>query len=511
MEDPRLIILKSNISIVVVKQMFWLICWSLFSSKVDRDENGRPKLPDCRILYYENFSDPNVLDRWLRTTNFRFTGKWIAQQTYPLQTRRFEKAIVTQSRTASHAISTKFRHPISVPGEPLVIQFEARVQLLFTCASPFMTIFTDADFDPLDLSNETFRWIEFGPQNCLNKNQTHLDVFTRASDGSHIRHSLKRAPWIPVDEIAHLYTLIIRPDGTFEILVDNRSMRNGTFTGDFAPPIFDLPTIDDPNDKKPDDWVDDVLILDPNAVKPADWDDDAPMMIPDPKRLNPPKGWLLEEQPHIPDPKAKKPDTWNSDTMGEWQPPLISNPKCLYAPGCGPYTPPKIRNLKARGKWRAPYVPNPNYKGEWKPRQIPNPNYNGQVDKFEIPPITGIGFSVWSEYRDIAFTNVLIATNESAVKAWNEKDFVIRQRRQVRAMKISYNWINVDLPDDVPEPGVVGKLAYWGRCVDRKWKALKNKPVVITLSLTIVLVLLALIFFCWAVCEDDPFGKLKTE
>ena len=487
------------------------LCLSLFSGKIERDENGRPKLPDCRILYYENFSDPNVMDRWIPTVHHRFTGKWAAQLTYPLQTRRFEKAIVTQTRSASHAISTKFRHPIAVPGESLVIQFEARAQLLFTCGSAVMTVFTDPDFNPSDVNNGTYRWLEFGPETCGRNNRTHLDVFTKRDNGDHVRHSLRRAPWIPVDEISHLYTLVIRPDGTFEALIDNRSMRNGTFVSDFEPPVFELPTIDDPNDKKPDDWVDDVIIPDPNAVKPDDWNDDEPFMIPDPKKLEPPKGWLLDEEPSIVDAKAKKPDTWDSDKMGEWKPPRVPNPKCVRVPGCGPYTPPKIRNPKARGKWRAPYVPNPNYKGEWRPRQIPNPNYKGEQPKFTIPPITGIGFSVWAEYRDIAFTNILIATNESVIRAWNEKDFIIRQRRQVRAMKINYNWINVDLPDDLPDPGLVGHAAYYGRCLGRQWKALKNKPVVFTLTLTGTLLVIAMFFFCWTLCEDDPFTKLKTD
>lgn len=39
--------------------------------------------------------------------------------------------------------------------------------------------------------------------------------------------------------------------------------------------------IDDPEDEKPDDWVDEEEIDDPEATKPEDWDDDAPATIPD--------------------------------------------------------------------------------------------------------------------------------------------------------------------------------------------------------------------------------------
>jgi hypothetical protein len=40
---------------------------------------------------------------------------------------------------------------------------------------------------------------------------------------------------------------------------------------DFAPPIKPPVTIDDPPDKKPDNWVDDYLIEDSKARKLKDW------------------------------------------------------------------------------------------------------------------------------------------------------------------------------------------------------------------------------------------------
>ena len=39
--------------------------------------------------------------------------------------------------------------------------------------------------------------------------------------------------------------------------------------------------IDDPDDKKPIDWVEEAKIPDPAATKPEDWDEDAPLEIPD--------------------------------------------------------------------------------------------------------------------------------------------------------------------------------------------------------------------------------------
>lgn len=484
--------------------------------KIPRDHLGLPYLPDCKILYYENFSDPNVLDYWIPTMHFRYRGKWKAEQLFALQSRRGERGIVAKDKEVSHAISHKFRHPISAPNQTLLIQFEARAQFLFLCTSGFMKLFTDPDFDPAEFSNSTAHILEFGPERCDKFNQTRLSFFTTETDGEktiQVEHKLKNTFWIPVDEITHLYTLIIRPDNTFEYLIDNRSMRNGTFIDDFDTPVIETPYIDDPNDKKPSDWDDRVLIRDPNEKKPDDWDDDAPPTIPDPKKVRPPPGWLIHEERFIPDPKSVKPLNWDESKLGEWEPEQIPNPKCIGVPGCGRYVPPKIRNPKARGKWRAKYVPNPNYKGIWRPRKIKNPKYTGDLQNktFVLPPITGIGFDVWCSQRDFAFTNLLISTNETAVKKWNDEDFRVRQRRQIRAMKISYDWVFTDEPPDRPGPGVVGILSYLVRCLKRAWNRIPNKPIVIAISLSVILITIPLVLICCDICYDDPFGEFSSK
>ena len=63
----------------------------------------------------------------------------------------------------------------------------------------------------------------------------------------------------------------------------------------------------------------------------------------------------------IPDEDAIKPDDWDEDMDGEWEAPLVPNPMCQSAPGCGP--------------WKKPFIDNPLYKGKWFPPMINNPNY----------------------------------------------------------------------------------------------------------------------------------------
>ena len=56
------------------------------------------------------------------------------------------------------------------------------------------------------------------------------------------------------DVFSHLYTLILNPDGSYEVLIDNEKAESGTLQEDwdFLPPKM----IKDPEAKKPEDWDD---------------------------------------------------------------------------------------------------------------------------------------------------------------------------------------------------------------------------------------------------------------
>ena len=68
------------------------------------------------------------------------------------------------------------------------------------------------------------------------------------------------------DQFTHLYTLIVRPDNTYEVLIDSESAQKGSLEDDwdFLPPKM----INDPDAKKPEDWDDNPKIDDPEDVKP---------------------------------------------------------------------------------------------------------------------------------------------------------------------------------------------------------------------------------------------------
>jgi calnexin len=127
------------------------------------------------------------------------------------------------------------------------------------------------------------------------------------------------------NKVTSLYTLIVKPDQTFEILINGESVKEGSLLEDFSPAVNPEKEIDDPKDKKPADWVDEVQIADPEATKPEDWDEEAPFEVVD-EEAEKPEDWLVDEPTSIPDPEAEKPEDWDDGS-----PPLCLIPSVLMS------------------------------------------------------------------------------------------------------------------------------------------------------------------------------------
>lgn len=68
------------------------------------------------------------------------------------------------------------------------------------------------------------------------------------------------------DEYSHLYTLIVNPDNTYEVKIDNKKVESGNLEDDWD--LLPPKKIKDPEAKKPEDWDDREKIPDPDDKKP---------------------------------------------------------------------------------------------------------------------------------------------------------------------------------------------------------------------------------------------------
>merc|ERR1711861_110015 len=181
------------------------------------------------------------------------------------------------------------------------------------------------------------------------------------------------------DELTHVYTLIVKPDNTFEVQIDGAKVEDGKLADGWK--FLEPKEIDDPEDKKPADWVDEAEMDDPEDKKPEGYDD-----IP----------------AKIADPKATKPDDWDDESDGEWEAPQIDNPEY-------------------KGEWKAKRIKNTAYKGVLAPKKIANPAYVDDTSIGQYGSFSWVGIDVWQVKAGTIFDNLLITDDVEAAKAAADK------------------------------------------------------------------------------------------
>lgn len=274
-----------------------------------------------------------------------------------------------------------------------------------------------------EFSNATPYVIMFGPDKCGHTNKVHF-IFNHKNPktGEYEEKHLSSAPSAKIVKTTELYTLTVHPNNTYSIGINGEQVKEGSLLEDFTPSVNPPKEIDDPKDKKPEDWVDEARIQDPDAKKPDDWDEDAPYEIVD-EDATQPADWLVDEPLTIPDPEAQKPEDWDDEEDGDWIAPTVPNPKCADVSGCGPWTKPMIKNPDYKGKWSAPYIDNPAYKGVWAPRKIKNPDYFEDKNPANFEPIGAIGYEIWTMQKDILFDNIYIGHSVEDARKLAEETF----------------------------------------------------------------------------------------
>eukprot|EP00112_Aurelia_sp_Birch-Aquarium-sp1_P024443 Seg774.1_Seg774.3 transcript_id=Seg774.1_Seg774.3/GoldUCD/mRNA.D3Y31 product=Calnexin protein_id=Seg774.1_Seg774.3/GoldUCD/D3Y31 len=351
----------------------------------------------------------------------KYDGKWSIEEPKD-NAIKGDLALVLKEKAKHHAISTMLPTKYDFTDQPFIVQYEVKFQNALECGGAYMKLLSDLPkLDLEEVTDKSQYTIMFGPDKCGEDSKLHF-IFqhkhpkTGKFEEKHSKKPTGDFSKVFDDKKTHLFTLIVRPDNTFEIRVDKQVVNSGSLLSDFEPAVNPSKEIDDPNDKKPEGWDDREKIVDPAAKKPDDWDEDAPQKIVDPSAKKP-AAWLDDAPETVPDPSAVKPADWDDEEDGDWEPPQIPNPKCAEG-GCGEWKAPMIDNPKYKGKWSAPLINNPAYKGIWSPKKIENPDYFEDNEPFKMTSIAAIGFELWSMTDDIVFDNIIIANQQSVVDQW---------------------------------------------------------------------------------------------
>merc|ERR1712240_836044 len=194
------------------------------------------------------------------------------------------------------------------------------------CGGGYVKLFS-SDLDQKDMHGDSPYNIMFGPDICGPGTKKVHVIFNYKGNNLLIKKDIRCKD----DVFTHLYTLIVKPDNTYEVKIDNEKVESGSLE--------------------------------------ADWDFLAPKKIADPD--------------------AKKPDDWDDEMDGEWEPPMIDNPDY-------------------KGEWKPKQIDNPGYKGKWVHPEIDNPEYEADDKLYSYSDFGAIGFDLWQVKSGTIFDNVLI-------------------------------------------------------------------------------------------------------
>jgi calreticulin len=297
-------------------------------------------------------------------------GKWFVDE-------KQDKGLQPSEDMRFYSITAPLAKKATTKGKTLVLQFSAKIEnhQYAYCGGGYIKLLPEG-YKAATFGGDDDYHIMFGPDLC-GYDVSHIHAIFNHKGENLLKTEKISLEYSDKNEYTHLYTLVVNPDGTYEVLFDLESKAKGKIVEDWG---FPKPMIDDPKDSKPTDWVDEKEIDDPEAKKPDGYDD-----IP----------------AQIPDPDATKPEDWDDEDDGEWEPPLINNPEF-------------------KGEWVAPKITNPAYKGEWSPAQIKNPDYE-EGTQLAAYDSFGVGYELWIVNNGTIFDNILVTDDLEYAKAQGEK------------------------------------------------------------------------------------------
>uniref|UniRef100_A0A4W5M6L3 Calreticulin n=1 Tax=Hucho hucho TaxID=62062 RepID=A0A4W5M6L3_9TELE len=299
------------------------------------------------VYFREQFEDDAWNSRWVESSHRSDYGKFVLTAGKFYGDAEKDKGLQTSQDAHFYSSSARF-DPFSNQGKTLVIQFTVKHEQNIDCGGGYIKLFP-ADLDQADMHGDSNYNIMFGPDICgPATKKVHVIINYKGKN-----HLIRKDIRCKDDEYTHLYTLILNPDNTYEVKIDNKKVESGSLE---------------------EDW--DILppkkVKDPEAVKPDNWD----------------------ERERMEDPDDKKPEA-SSQTLHNWD--KDTDNVTVAFP-----------MLWITGEWKPRKIDNPDYKGKWLHPEIDNPDYSADSEIYRFDSIGVIGLDLWQVKSGTVFDNFLI-------------------------------------------------------------------------------------------------------
>jgi len=323
-----------------------------------------------KVYFKETFDDDSWKTRWVHSeAKGSYKNFEVVSGLY--NPNPSSKGLQTTSDNAFYAISAPLDEIFSTKDKTLVIQYTIKQENEFSCSSNYIKLFP-RNLKQKELNSNSHFNLLFGPNRCKSFNQTQAFLTYKQKQPLIKKHIDATA-----DHFTHLYTFIVKPDQTYQILIDNEEKASGHFFDDWD--YLEPKMIPDPKVKKPIDWVDEEYIDDPEDKRPEGWD-----VIPR----------------YIPEPDSVKPDDWDEIEDGMWIPVMKENPEFQ--------------------EWYPKTIKNPAYIGPWIHPKIENPDYYEDTEIY-VQEHAYVGFEFYQVNGHTIFDNIIITDSIEEAKAFAEE------------------------------------------------------------------------------------------
>lgn len=333
-----------------------------------------------KVYFEERFDYPEGSDAWTKKwklpINFGKNGEG-----KPIELGKFEiskgvffadekinRGLKTTENMHFYAATSKVASTFNNKDKTLVFQFSVKHEQILDCGGGYIKLLP-ADTEVDGFNGESPYYLMFGPDICGNNRIVHAIISYKGKN-----YLIKKNVTPPADKLTHMYTFVLKPDQTYEILIDGASVAAGTLFEDWD--FLPAEKIKDESVSKPADWCDEEFIVDPEDKKPADWDS-----IPE----------------FVVDTDATKPEEWDDAFDGEW-------------------TAPMVPNAEFKGEWSPRNIKNPAWKGEWTAPLIANPDFKPDYKIYEMKNIGYVAFDLWQVTAGTIFDNILLTDDAAYAK-----------------------------------------------------------------------------------------------
>lgn len=214
----------------------------------------------AEVFFEDKFTEDNWEENWIYS---KAEGKEFGK--FELTAGKFfndaenDKGLQTSQDARFYAVSRKFT-PFSNKEKSLVLQFSVKHEQNIDCGGGYLKVF-DCSLEQTNMHGESPYLIMFGPDICGPGTKKVHVIFSYKGKN----HLINKEIRCKDDVFTHFYTLIVNPDNTYEVLIDNEKVESGNLEDDwdFLPPK----KIKDPEAKKPEDWDERATIPDPEDKK----------------------------------------------------------------------------------------------------------------------------------------------------------------------------------------------------------------------------------------------------